>query len=52
MGTIKSLNKWANAHSYYPLDLLQIALGHRNITNTMIYADFVYSQDEMRKLIL
>lgn len=32
--------------------LLQIALGHRNITNTMIYADFVYSQDEMRKLIL
>ncbi len=32
--------------------LLQLALGHRNITNTMIYADFVYSQDEMRKLIL
>jgi len=32
--------------------LLQIALGHRNITNTMIYADFVYSQQEMRKLIL
>jgi len=32
--------------------LLQIALGHRNITNTMIYADFVYSQTEMRKLIL
>lgn len=27
MGTIKSLNKWANAHSYYPLDLLRIALG-------------------------
>ena len=32
--------------------LLQIALGHRNITNTMIYADFVYSHTEMRKLIL
>ena len=32
--------------------LLQIALGHRNITNTMVYADFVYSQNEMRKLIL
>lgn len=32
--------------------LLQIALGHRNITNTMVYADFLYSQDEMRKLIL
>ena len=27
MGTIKSLNKWANKHSYYPLDLLRIALG-------------------------
>lgn len=32
--------------------LLQIALGHRNITNTMIYADYVYSQTELRKLIL
>ena len=27
MGTVKSLNKWANKHSYYPLDLLRIALG-------------------------
>ncbi len=27
MGTIKSLNKWANAHTYYPLDLLRIVLG-------------------------
>ncbi len=27
MLTIKSLNKWANAHTYYPLDLLRIALG-------------------------
>ncbi|WMI67172.1 DoxX family protein [Mangrovimonas sp. YM274] len=27
MGTIKTLNKWANAHTYYPLDLLRIALG-------------------------
>ncbi|GAB5400095.1 MAG: DoxX family protein [Aureisphaera sp.] len=27
MGTIKSLNKWANAHTYYPLDFLRIALG-------------------------
>jgi integrase/recombinase XerC len=34
------------------LRLLQLALGHRNITNTMVYADFVYSQNEMRKLIL
>lgn len=27
MPTIKSLNKWANAHTYYPLDLLRVALG-------------------------
>ena len=34
------------------LRLVQVALGHRNITNTMIYADYVYSQDELKKLIL
>ncbi len=27
MPTIKSLNKWANAHTYYPLDALRVALG-------------------------
>lgn len=27
MGTVKKLNKWANAHTNYPLDLLRIALG-------------------------
>lgn len=27
MANIKSLNKWANAHTYYPLDLLRVALG-------------------------
>lgn len=27
MGTIKTLNKWANGHSYFPLDLIRIALG-------------------------
>lgn len=27
MATIKTLNKWANAHTYYPLDLLRIGLG-------------------------
>ena len=27
MSTIKSLNKWANKHTYLPLDLLRIALG-------------------------
>jgi integrase len=34
------------------LRLVQLALGHRNITNTMIYADYAYSQQELRKLIL
>ena len=27
MATIKSLNKWANRHTYLPLDLLSIAFG-------------------------
>lgn len=34
------------------LRLVMVALGHRNITNTMIYADYVYSQQELRKLLL
>ncbi len=33
------------------LRLVQVALGHRNIMNTMIYADYVYSQQELRRLI-
>lgn len=32
--------------------LVQVALGHRNIMNTMIYADYVYSQQEMKKIII
>lgn len=27
MDTIKKLNKWANAHTYYSLDLIRIGLG-------------------------
>lgn len=34
------------------LRLVQTALGHRSISNTMIYADYLYSQEELRKLIL
>ncbi len=34
------------------LRLVQVALGHRNIANTMVYADYVYSQQELRRLIL
>ncbi|RKT00490.1 DoxX family protein [Flavobacterium sp. 123] len=27
MNNVKRLNKWANAHTYFPVDLLRIALG-------------------------
>lgn len=27
MGKIKTLNKWANSHTYIPLDILRVALG-------------------------
>jgi putative oxidoreductase len=27
MASIRSLNKWANAHTYYALDVLRVALG-------------------------
>jgi integrase len=39
-------------HKTKDLRLVQVALGHRNITNTMVYADYAYSQQELRKLIL
>jgi integrase len=32
--------------------LLQVALGHRNIANTMIYADYLYSKEELRRLLV
>lgn len=25
--TVKNLNKWANVHTYFPIDLLRVALG-------------------------
>lgn len=34
------------------LRLVQVALGHRNIQNTMVYADYVYSQQELRRLVV
>ncbi len=34
------------------LRLVQLALGHRNIMNTMVYADYVYSTQELKRLIL
>ena len=32
--------------------LVQVALGHRNISNTMVYADYVYTQEELRTKML
>ena len=32
--------------------LVQVALGHRSIQNTMIYADYVYTTNELKRLIL
>lgn len=34
------------------LRLVQVALGHRNIQNTIVYAEYVYSTQELKKLIL
>ena len=34
------------------IHLVKLALGHKNISNTEIYLNFVYSQNEMRKLLL
>ncbi len=33
------------------LRLVQVALGHRNIQNTMVYAEYQYATSELRKLI-
>ncbi len=32
--------------------ILKLALGHRSLSNTMIYADFQYKNDELRRAIL
>lgn len=48
MATIKSLNKWANAHTYYPLDLLRVALG---VFLFMKGVDFMSNQAEMAEVI-
>lgn len=31
--------------------LVQVALGHTSITNTMVYADYVYSTNELKQII-
>lgn len=34
------------------LRLVSAALGHKNILNTMVYAHYVYTQDELRKALI
>lgn len=48
MATVKSLNKWANAHTYYSLDILRMIVGVflftkgvSFITNTEYYTQLV-----------
>ncbi|MDX1327099.1 MAG: DoxX family protein [Arenibacter sp.] len=48
MATIKSLNKWANAHTYYPLDLVRIALG---VFLFMKGVDFMSNHQQMAEMI-
>lgn len=45
MGTIKTLNKWANAHTYYPLDILRFALG------VFLFMKGIYFINNMQALI-
>jgi len=48
MDTIKRLNKWANAHTYYSLDIIRIGLGgfifYKGLyfmSNTLLLADLI-----------
>lgn len=34
------------------IKLVQLCLGHRSILNTMVYLDYVYTQDELRKILV
>lgn len=33
------------------LRLVQVALGHRNIQNTIVYADYVFQTEELRRML-
>lgn len=54
MNNVKELNKWANAHSYFTLDLLRIALGVflfvkgvKFITNIQYLVDLISPIDKI-----
>lgn len=37
MNNVKELNKWANAHTYFPVDLLRVALGVFLVTKGIFF---------------
>lgn len=45
MGTIKTLNKWANRNSYYPIDVLRIVLG------ILLFYQGVYFMSNLPRLL-
>lgn len=54
MDNVKNLNKWANAHTYFPIDLLRVALGVflfmkgiSFITNIQYLADLISPIDRI-----
>ncbi|HWR94302.1 MAG TPA: DoxX family protein [Flavobacterium sp.] len=54
MNNVKSLNKWANAHTYFPVDLVRMALGVflfskgvTFITNTQYLVDLIAPIDKV-----
>lgn len=48
MGTIKVLNKWANRHTYLPLDVVRVALG---IFLFIKGVDFIANSEMIAELI-
>lgn len=34
------------------LRLVQVVLGHKNINNTMVYAEYIYSMPELKRILL
>lgn len=48
MGAVKNLNKWANAHTYYPLDLVRVALG---VFLFLKGVEFMTSHEQMAEIV-
>ncbi len=57
MNNVKSLNKWANAHTYFPVDLIRMALGVflfskgvTFITNIQYLVDLISPFDKINEM--